>query len=183
MRNGKGMNKYINSLHKTLDNISIEKLKDIVDVLSRARLGERKIFIIGNGGSSATASHFACDLVKLHSDGLPDFHVISFDNLPILTAYANDDGYDNVYSLQLKSMVKPADIVIGISASGNSKNICSAIRMANSLGAATIGFTGYDGGELGKLVTWHVNISSNDIKQIEDIHLIMTHMITRIMEW
>lgn len=177
------MKDYVDALHKVLDDFPIGRLGDVVDVLSRARIGERKIFIIGNGGSSATASHFACDLVKLHSEGLPNFHVISFDNLPILTAYANDDGYESIYSFQLQGMVKPADIVIGISASGNSANICKAIDVANHLGAATIGFTGYDGGELGKLVTFHVNVPSQDIKQIEDAHLIMTHMITRIMEW
>jgi len=177
------MNKYLNDLRWVLNNLLITELEDAVDLLSRARQGNRQIFIVGNGGSATTASHFACDLGKnLHTEGLPDFHVISLDNLCVLTAYANDEGYDNIYVKQISNLMKPGDVVIGISASGNSENICKAIKLARRLGAITVGFTGHNGGKLGKLVHLHLNAPSKDIKQIEDAHLVMTHMITRAME-
>jgi D-sedoheptulose 7-phosphate isomerase len=139
---------------------------------------------MGNGGSAATASHFVCDLAKnTRYEGWPPFRVIGLtDNIASLTAYANDEGYQNVFSQQLANLVRPGDIVIGISASGNSPNVLRAIDLANQAKARTIGFTGFDGGQLGKMVDLHINVPSNIIEQVEDIHLMLEHMIVKTLK-
>jgi D-sedoheptulose 7-phosphate isomerase len=139
------------------------------------------VFILGNGGSASTASHFACDLAKnTRQDGLPHFRVIGLtDNMAMFSALANDEGYENVFSEQLASLVRPADIVIGISASGNSENAIRAAKMAHRHNATVIGFTGFDGGRLGQLADIHIHVNSNVIEHVEDIHLMLEHLIVK----
>lgn len=177
------INKYINELKNTLDDLPVETIDQIIQVLHNARLDNRQIFIMGNGGSASTATHFVCDLAKnTRRPGWPLFRTIGLtDNMAILTAYANDEGFENVFSEQLANMVQADDIVIAISTSGNSINVLKAIDLANRMGAATIGFTGFDGGELGKMVQYHVHVPSNIIEQVEDIHLALEHMICRTL--
>ena len=173
------ISKYFDDLQRTLMRLPKEPIRQAVAVLHDARLNSRQVFILGNGGSASTASHFACDLAKnVRMPGWPHFKVIPFtDNMALMTAYANDEGYENVFSHQLASFAMPADVVIGISTSGNSPNVLNAIKLANELKATTIGFTGYDGGQLSSMVDIELRIPSDCIEHIEDIHLMYEHVI------
>jgi D-sedoheptulose 7-phosphate isomerase len=172
---------YISTLQFTMDQLPRQSIADVIDALQNARKRSSQVFILGNGGSASTASHFACDLAKnTRQDGLPHFRVIGLtDNMAMFSALANDEGYENVFSEQLASLVRPADIVIGISASGNSENVIRAAKMAHRHNATVIGFTGFDGGRLGQLADIHIHVNSNVIEHVEDIHLMLEHLIVK----
>jgi len=174
---------YIIDLHNTLDKLPEKEIREVIEELHQARIRSRTIFIMGNGGSASTATHFVCDLAKnTRKVGWPSFRVIGLsDNMAILSAYANDEGYENVFAQQLASLIRPQDIVIGISTSGNSANVLNAIVLANEREAITIGFTGFDGGKLGSMVDIHVHTPSNRIEQVEDIHLMLEHLICSVL--
>src|SRR3954451_19471569 len=127
------------------------------------------VFVLGNGGSAATASHFVCDLAKgTRTDGLPAFRVVSLtDNVPLITAWANDTSYDRVFAEQLAALVRPRDVVVAISASGNSPNVLAAVREARAAGAATVALSGRCGGELGRLADLTICVPSDMIEQVE----------------
>jgi D-sedoheptulose 7-phosphate isomerase len=186
MRDGdmRQINDYINGLQLTLNNLPQDQIAQVIDVLYKARLSNKQIFILGNGGSASTASHFVCDLSKnTRKDGWPNFRVIGLtDNMAILSAYANDEGYENVFSMQLASFVQPGDVVIAISTSGNSLNVLNAIQLANRVNATTVGFTGFDGGRLSKLVDIEVHVPSNMIEHVEDIHLMLEHLVCKALK-
>ena len=175
---------YISTLQRTMDKLHQPLIADVIHILQRARMQGNQIFIMGNGGSASTASHFVCDLAKnTRYDGLPHFRVIGLaDNMEIFSAYANDEGYENVFSQQLINLVRPDDVVIGISTSGNSKNVINAVEEAQKYSAITIGFTGFDGGRLGQLVDTHIHVDSVVIEHVEDIHLMLEHMIVRTIK-
>jgi D-sedoheptulose 7-phosphate isomerase len=175
---------YISTLKQTMDQLSRQLIADVIDVLQRARLQENQIFIMGNGGSASTASHFVCDLAKnTRREGFPHFRVIGLtDNMAIFSAYANDEGYENVFSKQLANLIRPDDVVIGISASGNSKNVLYAMEEAQKYNVTTIGFTGFDGGRLGQMVNINLHVKSNIIEHVEDIHLMLEHMIVKTIK-
>lgn len=164
-----------------VQDLPLEKIQAAVDVLHTKRMSGNRIFIMGNGGSASTASHFVCDLNKnTRHEGWPDFKAIGLaDNMPVFSAYANDEGYENVFCRQLQNDLARGDVVIGISASGNSENVLRGIRYARETGAYTIAFTGFDGGRLSGMVDLHIHISNEVIEQIEDIHLMLEHMIIR----
>jgi len=174
---------YVTDLQSTLDELPVEAIDQVIELLRTARLAGRQVFILGNGGSASTASHFACDLGKnTRSEDLPHFRVMALtDNMASFSAYANDEGYDNVFVQQLVSFVGPEDVVIGISTSGNSPNVLRAIELGNQVGARTVGLTGFDGGQLGDLVDYHIHVSSDCIEQVEDIHLILEHLICTVL--
>jgi D-sedoheptulose 7-phosphate isomerase len=171
--------RYVAELKETLDHLPWGAIQDVVGILHYARLSDRQVFILGNGGSAATASHFACDLGK--GTILPDrprFRVIALtDNMPLFSAYANDYGYEHVFAEQLAGLVRSGDVVIGISSSGNSANVLNAIKLARSAQAITIGFAGFDGGKLRDLVDICIHVPSNCMEQVEDIHLVLEHLI------
>lgn len=173
------MRNYLEELEDALDRMRLEPVEKLIHILHDARLEARQVFIMGNGGSASTASHFACDLAKsTRQKGWTHFRVIGLtDNMASFSAYANDDGYDNVFVHQLDALLQPNDIVIGISTSGNSPNVLNAIRLANERQALTVGFTGFDGGKLGTLAQINVHVPSNMIEQVEDVHVILEHMI------
>lgn len=175
---------YISTLQRTMDKLHQPLIADVIHILQRARMQGNQIFIMGNGGSASTASHFVCDLAKnTRYDGLPHFRVIGLaDNMEIFSAYANDEGYENVFSQQLINLVRPDDVVIGISTSGNSKNVINAVEEAQKYSAITIGFTGFNGGRLGQLVDTHIHVDSVVIEHVEDIHLMLEHMIVRTIK-
>ncbi|HXF85228.1 MAG TPA: SIS domain-containing protein [Anaerolineales bacterium] len=175
---------YITTLQQTMDQLPRELIGKVIEILQQARLQGKQIFIMGNGGSASTASHFVCDLAKnTRKNGLPHFRVIGLtDNMEIFSAYANDEGYDNVFSKQLANLIRPEDIVIGISASGNSKNVLNAIEEAKKYNAFTIGFTGFDGGRLAQMVDLNIHVRSNIIEHVEDIHLMLEHMIVKTIK-
>lgn len=174
---------YLVELQHTLDLLPIEQIQAVINELYDARLNGRQVFIMGNGGSASTSTHFVCDLAKnTRMEGWPPFKVIGLaDNMALLSAYANDEGYENVFSHQLASLVQPNDIVIGISTSGKSPNVLNAIALAQNRNAKTIGFTGYDGGRLGEMVDIHVHTPSDCIERVEDTHLILEHLICSVL--
>src|ERR671913_2253700 len=128
--------------------IDLESLEQAALMLLACQARGRVVFVVGNGGSAATASHFACDLGKgTRRDGPPTFHVVSLtDNVPLLTAWANDSGYDRVFSEQLTALAQPGDLLVVISASGNSPNVIAAVDAARSCGMGVVGLSGRSGG-------------------------------------
>jgi D-sedoheptulose 7-phosphate isomerase len=170
---------YISILQLTMDQLPRQAIADVITVLQQARVRGSQVFILGNGGSASTASHFACDLAKnTRQEGLPHYRVIGLtDNMAMFSALANDEGYENVFSEQLTSLVRPEDIVIAISASGNSKNVIRAAEVARRYGATVVGFTGFDGGALRQMSNFNIHVSSNIIEHVEDIHLMLEHLI------
>lgn len=170
---------YMTELDQTIQKLPVEKIDQFVHVLHNARLNGRQVFIMGNGGSASTASHFVCDLAKNTAfPDLPGFKVIGLsDNMSIFSALANDHGYENVFVDQLRNFVQPNDIVIAISTSGNSENVIHAVELANKVGAFTVGMTGYNGGKLGKITHLEIRVPSQNIQHIEDLHLSIEHVV------
>lgn len=159
--------------------LPLASLETIVHLLVRAREEERCIFVLGNGGSAATASHFANDLGKGGMTGFASrFKVLALtDNVPLMTAWANDTHYENIFAEQLRNFCTPGDVVVAISGSGNSPNVLAAVRLAHERGATTVGLTGLPGGKLRQLVDHCLVVPSDDMQHIEDMHLITTHVV------
>jgi D-sedoheptulose 7-phosphate isomerase len=142
------------------------------------------VYLFGNGGSAALASHIACDLGKgtAYCNGGKRFRVLSLtDNLPTLTAWANDSSYEDVFSEQLRNFVQPGDLALAISGSGNSKNVLNALQVAREARATTVGISGFQGGEMKPLCDICVVIPSDNMQIIEDLHVAIAHSIFRIV--
>lgn len=170
---------YLTDLKDLLDRFDHDVFEKIVDLILSAYEKENHIFIMGNGGSGSTASHFACDINKgccLDLD--KKFKMISLsDSIPTMLAYANDLSYDAIFVEQMKNFFKPGDLVIGISGSGNSENVLQAIQYANDHHGTTIGLSGYSGGKLSTLVDVSLVADIQDMQKTEDVHMIVIHMI------
>ncbi|MEZ4516156.1 MAG: SIS domain-containing protein [Chloroflexota bacterium] len=177
------VDEYFNGLKVTLDSIDHRPIQQAIDVFHQARLQRRQVFIFGNGGSASTASHMACDLAKnTYQSELPPLKVLSLsDNTAIFSAYSNDEGYENSFAMQLANLIEPDDIVVAISTSGNSPNVLRAVELARSHGAYAIGFTGFSGGKLSEMVDLELHVPSDSIEQVEDIHLMLEHLITKAL--
>jgi D-sedoheptulose 7-phosphate isomerase len=172
---------YLTRLKNILDQVDSNIISDIVDALEQTIKDKSRIYIIGNGGSSATASHMVNDLGSgLRRRDIINFDVLSLgDNSPVVTAIANDIGYENTFYMQMKGLINPQDIVIAISCSGDSPNILKATDYAQSIGCKVIGITGFDGGRL-KLMSdlnFHVDAPKNEYGLVEDTHMILDHII------
>ncbi len=171
--------KYLIELKDLLDYFPHEQFEEIANAIISAYNAEKHIFIMGNGGSGATASHFACDINKgccLHLK--KKFKVICLnDNIPTMLAYANDLSYSKVFVEQLKNFLQPDDVVIGISGSGNSENVLQAVSYAKEQGATTIGLTGFDGGRLAGMVDIPLVVTIHDMQKVEDVHMIVVHIL------
>ena len=167
----------------TLDAISKEDLNKLMNVLVDARDAGKTIFIMGNGGSAATASHYVCDFNKGISYGKDKmFKFICLnDNIPTMMAYANDLSYADVFVGPLKNFMQPGDIVIGISGSGNSENVVRAIQYANENGGETVGLTGYGGGKVKQLSKYNVHVPIDDMQITEDLHMVLDHCMMKIL--
>jgi D-sedoheptulose 7-phosphate isomerase len=163
-----------------LQNISLPHLQKVLLLLENAYLSGNRIFIMGNGGSAATASHFALDLAKnTIMPGAPRLKAISLtDHVPLITAWSNDTAYDYVFAEQLANMIEPGDVVIGISTGGNSTNVINALLLAKQSHATTIGLLGAEGGKIKSIVDAYVLAPGQNVEQEEDAHLIMAHIIT-----
>jgi D-sedoheptulose 7-phosphate isomerase len=174
---------YIRSLKSALDAIDQARLSAIVDVLWQCYQNDRQIFFIGNGGSAASASHLATDLVKGalgHRGDAPARPVRASsltDNLALVSAWANDVGYDDVFVGQLRPHLRPSDVIIAISASGNSPNILRAVRFAREAGATTIALSGIGGGALAEAADLSLVVDSNHYGVVEDVHMQIGHII------
>jgi D-sedoheptulose 7-phosphate isomerase len=177
------IDRYMQDIKETIDQIPVDRIEEVVNILQDARINGKQVFIMGNGGSASTASHFVCDLAKnTRKKGWPGFRTIGLtDNMAIFSAYANDEGYENVFSQQLNNLLQPGDVVIAISGSGNSPNVIEAVELANARNAVTIGFTGLTGGKLRNLANHGVYVPNYRIDQVEDIHLMLEHIICRAL--
>lgn len=152
-------------------------LERIADTLLECNERGNTVFVLGNGGSAATASHFACDLAKgTRTPGRPAFRVIPLtDNVPMITAWGNDTSYERVFAEQLSALVRPDDVVLAITASGNSPNVLAAVDVARKAGATTIALTGESGGRVAPMSDIVVRVPLGPIEQVEDAHSILTH--------
>ena len=175
---------YFSMLEGAIEATDRESINTVINLLQKAYEEGQQVFIMGNGGSASTASHFACDFNKGLSYGKRKrFKVISLnDNLPTLLAYANDVSYENVFLEQLKNFFNPKDYVIGISGSGNSKNVIKTIEYANQNGGITIGFCGYSGGKLKQIAQYSIHVPIDDMQISEDLHMIMAHLIMHVLD-
>jgi D-sedoheptulose 7-phosphate isomerase len=151
-----------------------------VSIILAAHQRDSHVYILGNGGSASTASHFACDLSKATIvEGKARLRVTSLnDNVALLTAWANDASYERVFAEQLSNLLSAGDVVIAISASGNSPNVLAAMTAARERGAVTVGLVGQDGGQLLKLVDQDVHVAHESYSVVEDCHLVLEHAIT-----
>ena len=177
------INNYFAELEQMVQTISRTHLQQVLSLLEEAYQHGHRIFIMGNGGSAATASHFALDLAKnTITPGAPRLKAISLtDHVPLITAWSNDTAYEHIFEEQLANLIEAGDVVIGISASGNSPNVIAAMRLAKQSRAATIGLLGAKGGVLKTLVDAYILAPGQNIEQEEDAHLILAHVITRHM--
>ena len=175
---------YLAEETRTLGQLPLEAVRRVVEALRDAYELEQQMFVMGNGGSAATASHLACDINKGLGLGREKrFRMTCLnDNIPTMLAYANDISYREVFVEQLRNFVRPDDVVIGISCSGNSENVVKAVEFANARGAGSIGITGFDGGRLAKVARIPLVVPSRDMQVIEDVHLIVCHMLFRLLE-
>ena len=175
--------RYLQEVQHTLAALPLERIHNVVDVLLGANYEGRTVFTLGNGGSAATASHFACDLGKgTITPGRPRFRVIALtDNVPLMTAWSNDASYEDVFVEQLKSLMRRGDVVLAISGSGNSPNVLRAVEFAHSMEGITIGFSGFGGGQLSTLVDVPVVTSNDCMEQIEDVHIVLCHLIATVL--
>jgi D-sedoheptulose 7-phosphate isomerase len=175
--------RYWSELATTLQSMPFHMVARVGEVLLDCYHRGGTVFVVGNGGSAATASHFACDLAKgTRVEGLPRFRVVPLtDNVPLLTAWGNDTSYDRIFAEQLENLVRPGDVVILISVSGNSPNVLAAARAADECGATTIAWTGRTGGVLRRLSDLTVRAPSDSVEQVEDAHLAIGHSVCVVL--
>ena len=175
---------YIDYLSSVLNNISLKDIEKFVEVLLEARERESSIFFIGNGGSAATASHFANDIAIGTRTYEKPFRAISLcDNQAVITAIANDDGYEKIFSQQLQVLLKKQDVVVAISASGNSPNLLDAIDTAKKMNTITVGISAFDGGKMKEMVdiSVHVPTEKGEYGPAEDSHMVLDHLISNYL--
>lgn len=172
---------YLFTIKSLLDNLDRKSVEEVAKLIESAFHNDKRIFIMGNGGSAATASHWANDFSKSISFNKKHLKAMSLtDNVSLMTAIGNDDGYDQIFVNQLRVFMEEGDIVIGISASGNSSNIIKALMHAKEQGARTIGIVGFDGGAVKNIVDLSIHIETPPglYGPVEDIHLLLDHMIS-----
>ena len=175
---------YFEELQRVAASICHDGVNQIADVLVKAYESERMVFTFGNGGSASLASHLACDLGKgtAYCNGGKRLRVLALtDNLPTLTAWANDSDYEDVFSEQLRNFVQRRDVAFAISGSGNSKNVINALHVARDVGATTVGVSGFQGGKMKTLCDICVVVPSTNMQIIEDLHLAIAHTVFRIV--
>ncbi|MBU4031145.1 SIS domain-containing protein [Patescibacteria group bacterium] len=176
---------YFSEIKQTLDKILLRDIEKFASALYDVYLKGGHIFIMGNGGSASTASHFACDLSKgvlspKNHKKIKRLKVTSLtDNMATITAWSNDLSYEKIFSEQLNNLSREGDAVIGISASGNSPNIIDAIKTAKKKKAITLGLAGFNGGKLAKMADICITAKVDKYDIAEDIHLMLSHIITR----
>jgi D-sedoheptulose 7-phosphate isomerase len=175
---------YFGELQSVMVSLPKDGIDQIAETLVKAYDAGRTVYVCGNGGSASLASHLACDLGKgtAYCNGGKRFRVLALtDNIPTLTAWANDSSYEDVFAEQLRNFVQPQDVAFAVSASGNSKNVLNALQAAREARAITVGISGFQGGEMKSLCDICVVVPSNNMQIIEDVHLAMAHSIFRIV--
>jgi D-sedoheptulose 7-phosphate isomerase len=170
---------YLERLSATLESMPVDAIERLSEMLYRAYTDGKQVFVLGNGGSASTASHMAADLGKnTIGANMPRFRIMSLnDNIPLLTALANDVGYENVFAEQLQNLIQPGDILIVISGSGNSPNVLRAMDYAHSRSAETVAMLGFGGGKAAESADLALLIDADDYGVVEDAHLIVNHIL------
>lgn len=168
---------YVSQVVSTMQHLPQQSLGLIAEALWETYRRDGTIFVCGNGGSAATASHFACDLAKwtIRPPARRVRALALTDNVPIMTAWSNDQSYASVFVEQLISHYRPGDLIVAISGSGNSPNVLEAVSWANQIGAITVGITGFDGGELNRIAHVRMRVENYSMPQVEDIHCMICH--------
>jgi D-sedoheptulose 7-phosphate isomerase len=170
---------YLNVLKSLLDSLDRSVLENVTELLFNTWKEDRRLILCGNGGSGSTSSHLVCDFQKnIYLDGGKPFEVVALTDSPaLLLAWGNDTSFENVFAGQARTWVRKNDVLIAISGSGNSKNVLEAVKVANDVGATTIGFCGYDGGKLAEMVIIPIVAERRNMQQVEDVHMILGHIL------
>lgn len=179
----KKLEEYLEEEISVIRKLDLNAINEVMNVLEQARLDGKKIFICGNGGSAATASHFCCDFNKGVSENLDkkyNFECLS-DNFATMMAVANDISYDEVFRYPLTVKMKPGDVLIGISGSGNSANVVNAMEYASDMGGETIAIVGYSGGKLKEMAKHCIHVEIDNMQIAEDIHMVMDHLMMYVL--
>lgn len=174
---------YLDEEIHVIKSLELNSINTVMNLLEQARIDGKRIFICGNGGSAATASHFCCDFNKGVSENQEkkyNFECLS-DNIPTLMAVANDISYDDVFCFPLKNKMKREDILIGISGSGNSMNVIKAMEYAKSIGGITIAIVGYSGGKMKEIADYNIHVNINNMQISEDVHMILDHLMMYVL--
>ncbi len=183
------IHQYLSQMKRIIDNISVEDIDRVIELLFSAWKEGQTVFTMGNGGSASTATHFACDLAKCTIvEGKKRFKVICLnDNIPLMSALINDEGFDNLFSEQLKNLMRPGDVLIGISVHGGtgkdkaglwSQNLLKAMMLTKEeYNGTTIGLSGFDGGAMKKMADACIVVPFNSTPQVESFHLVFEHLI------
>lgn len=173
---------FFEEIKKRIAEIDIGKIEQIADVLYSAWKNDRQVFILGNGGSASQASHMAADISKntlgrVYDPRIKRFRIMALtDNVSLMTAYANDVGYDEVFSQQLRNLINEHDVLIVITGSGNSPNVIRAVEYARDCNAITIGLLGFDGGKIKKMLDYEITVNSSNYGVIETVHPAIHHL-------
>ena len=179
----KDIRTYIEEERQVLESLDENEISIVMNVLEETRLSGNRVFICGNGGSAATASHFTCDFNK----GISYTQKVKYnfeclnDNVPMMMAIANDISYDDIFSEPLKNKMHKEDVLLAISGSGNSRNVVKAVQYAKSIGSKTIGLVGYDGGKVKELTDYCIHVNINNMQIVEDVHMIMDHVMMFVL--
>lgn len=179
------MKEYIDAEIRVTQSLNLDELNEAANAITECRKRGGTIYTIGNGGSAATASHMVVDIGR-GANGKPDsagnyFRVECLaDNVPAITAISNDTSYDEIFSFQLERKLKPGDLLIAISGSGNSRNIIKAAECAKSKGVSVLGITGYSGGKLYEMSDYRMHCAVDDMQIAEDLHMMFDHMLMRV---
>ena len=178
------LREYLRQVREALTAVSEEEVLRIAEALLLARRRGSTVYLLGNGGSASTASHAANDLTKTGSvEGGPALRTVSLpDNVSMLTAWANDTSFENIFSAQLEVLLRPGDLVVVISGSGNSPNVLRAVETARKMDAMSVGLAGFAGGRLREMADLSVVVPGVAQGPIEDVHLILVHVLTGILK-
>ena len=174
---------YLDQEISAIKSLDLDSINNVMNILENARQEGKRIFICGNGGSAATASHYCCDFNKGISENQEkkyNFECLN-DNIPTMMAIANDISYDEVFRYPLKCKMRSGDVFIGISGSGNSKNVVNALEYAKSIGGTTIAIVGYNGGKMKEIADYNIHVDINNMQISEDVHMIMDHLMMYVL--
>jgi len=179
-----GIKNYIEAESRVLNALDVNAINEAMNLIMETRDRGADVYVFGNGGSASTASHYAGDFNKGLSESLGGdkfrFHCLS-DNIPTMMAIANDYCYEDIFIRQLEGKLRPGDVVIGISGSGNSENVVRAIDFAKRIGAKSIGVTGYSGGKVKNMTDISLHAEINDMQIAEDIHMVFNHLMMSVL--
>lgn len=178
----KAIKEYYEREIRVINNLNLDEINEAMNAIYETYKNGGTIYVCGNGGSASTASHMQNDFNKGISEYIDkkfNFYCLN-DNISTIMAIANDIGYEEIFRFQLINKITPNDLLIGISGSGNSKNVLNAVQYAKEIGAKVVGMTGYTGGKLKEIADYVMHVDEMDMQIAEDIHMTFDHMIMKI---